>query len=87
MTFATFRDITNTIIGNSEAWHDWYDFEDPEVQPIPDFQGRISVFQKLCLVRAFREDRTMVVMKEYIGSSIGKKYLKFPPLDIEVAVL
>jgi len=27
----------------------------------------------------------MVVMKEYIGSSIGKKYLKFPPLDIEAA--
>jgi len=85
LTFPVFRDITNTIIGNAEAWHDWFDFEDPEAQPIPDFQGRISVFQKLCLLRAFREDRTMVVMKEYIGSSIGKKYLKFPPLDIEAA--
>jgi len=83
LTFPVFRDVTNTITSNADAWHDWYDFEDPEAQPIPDYQGRITVFQKLCLVRAFREDRTSVVVKEYVASSIGKKYLNFPPLDHE----
>lgn len=83
MTFPLFKDVTNTILGNPDAWQEWYDYEDPEVQPIPDYEGRLSPFQKLCLVRAFREDRSLVVVKEYIASAIGKKYLVFPPLDIE----
>jgi len=85
MTFPIFKDITNTVIGNPEEWHAWYDFEDPEANPIPDFEGRLNPFLKLCLVRAFREDRTLVVVKEYVASAIGKRYLNFPPLDIEAA--
>merc|ERR1719230_1712161 len=61
MTFPLFKDITSTMISNAQEWQDWYDFEDPEAQHIPDYQGRLNPFQKLCLVRAFREDRTQVV--------------------------
>jgi len=82
-TFSLFKDITATVLGNPEAWHEWFDFEDPEAQTIPDYEGRLSTFQKLCLVRAFREDRTLVVVKEYVAQAIGKKYLDFKPLDIE----
>merc|ERR1712159_20329 len=42
-----------------------------------------NAWLQLCQIRAFREDRTLVVAKEYIASAIGKKYLVFPPLDIE----
>merc|ERR1712159_823386 len=42
-----------------------------------------NAWLQLCQLRAFREDRTLVVAKEYIASAIGKKYLVFPPLDIE----
>jgi len=83
MTFPIFKDILNTVLGNEDAWHAWFDFEDPEAQTIPDFQGRLNTFQKLCLVRAFREDRTLVVVKEYVAGAIGRKYLDFKPLDIE----
>jgi len=83
VTFPVFKDLLNIATNNEDAWHVWFDYEDPEAQTIPDFHGRLTTFQKLCLVRAFREDRTIVVMKEYVTSSIGKKYLDFLPLDIE----
>merc|ERR1711871_470663 len=82
-TFPLFKDVTANAIANAQAWKEWYDFEDPEAQPIPDYEGRLNQFQKLCLVRSFREDRTLVVVKEYVAAAIGKKYLQFPPLDIE----
>jgi len=83
MTFSIFKDVTNTIIGNADAWKDFFDYEDPEAYPIPDYEGRLNPFQKLCLIRAFREDRTLVTVKEYVSNAIGKRYLVFPPLDIE----
>merc|ERR1711871_414803 len=82
-TFPVFKGVTSTILGNADGWKEWYDYEDPEIQTIPDYEGRLNPFQKLCLVRAFREDRTLVTVKEYIAHAIGKKYLVFPPLDIE----
>jgi len=82
-TFPVFKEVLNQATANEQAWHDWFDYEDPEAQTIPDFQGKLNTFQKLCLVRAFREDRTLVVVKEYVASTIGKRYLDFKPLDIE----
>jgi len=48
--------------------------------PIPDFAERIAAdkeigpFISLCLVRALREDRTLVAATFFINSTLGKEF-------------
>jgi len=78
-----FRDASDAFMRSTEAWKTWYDYEMPEANPIPEYEGRLSAFQKLLMVRSVREDRMLVAAKDYIVENMGKKYLVFKPLDIE----
>jgi len=78
-----FRDASDAFMRSTEAWKTWYDYETPEANPIPEYEGRLSAFQKLLMVRSVREDRMLVAAKDYIVETMGKKYLVFKPLDIE----
>jgi len=78
-----FRDLCDLIARNIDSWKNWYDMENPEVCPVPEYEGRLTAFQKLLLVRSLREDRMLVAAKDYIVDVMGKKYLVFKPLDIE----
>ena len=40
---------------------------------VPDFQDRVTRFEKMCIVKALREDRTMVAAQEYIADAIGER--------------
>jgi len=82
-TVPIFRDLIDAVTRSEQTWKAWYDLESPESSPIPDYEGRLNSFQKLLIVRSFREDRMLVSCKDYILDTIGKKYLIFKPLDIE----
>lgn len=83
LSLTCFKGLLDDVLSNPEAWHTWYDYEDPEVWPIPEYEGRINTFQKMVLVRSVREDRFMVAAKEYIAATMGKRFLILKPLDIE----
>jgi len=78
-----FKDLTESIGRSDAIWKTWYDLESPESSPFPEYEGQLNAFQKLLLVRSFREDRMLVSAKDYIVETLGKKYLIFKPLDIE----
>merc|ERR1712054_183782 len=78
-----FKGLLDDVLRSPDQWKAWYDFEDPEVHPMPDYEGRIKSFEKMVLVRSFREDRFLVSAKDYIAETLGKRYLIMKPLDIE----
>lgn len=45
--------------------------------------SQLTGFYKLCLVRAFREDRAMVAAAEYISKILGPQFAEPPSLDLE----
>ena len=47
----TFKDLPDSIVRSDSAWRAWYDQEAPEAVPIPDFETRLTKFQRMCLVR------------------------------------
>jgi dynein heavy chain len=47
----TFRDLPDSIVRSDSAWRAWYDHESPEAVPIPDFETRLTKFQRMCVVR------------------------------------
>jgi dynein heavy chain len=81
---AFFRNLVEVIRPNIDTWKKWaYEKTDPENYPIPEFQDRIinepeiSSFLKLCLIRAFREDRAITSSFQFIKDVLGdSKYIE-----------
>lgn len=52
-----------------------YDAEAPECAPIPDFETRLTKFQRCCVVKAFREDRTLIAATDFIAEALGQRFV------------
>eukprot|EP00928_Gymnodinium_smaydae_P031098 TRINITY_DN22944_c0_g2_i2.p1 TRINITY_DN22944_c0_g2~~TRINITY_DN22944_c0_g2_i2.p1 ORF type:complete len:3465 (-),score=972.42 TRINITY_DN22944_c0_g2_i2:18-9410(-) len=75
-----FRDITECLQRNSEAWRKWYDENEPESVPVPDYEDRLSIervlapFLRLCLVRCMREDRTGIACAQFVELRLDARF-------------
>jgi hypothetical protein len=50
---------------------------------IPDFEEQITPFERMCVVKSLREDRTLVAAQSYIADAIGQKFVDSVPLNME----
>ncbi|GBG77441.1 hypothetical protein CBR_g23890 [Chara braunii] len=78
-----FQDLVDSLIRNDAAWKQWYDQEAPEASKVPDYEDRLSKFDKMLLVKTFREDRTLLAASEFISESLGARYMESIPLSME----
>lgn len=62
-----------------------YDQEAPEMAKVPEYEDRLSKFERMCVVKTFREDRTLVAASEYVADSLGQKFVESVPLNMERA--
>lgn len=80
-----FRDLPDSVFRNDALWRAWYDREAPEAARVPDYEDRLSRFERVCLVKAFREDRTLVAAADYIADALGQRFVESVPLSLERA--
>lgn len=52
---------------------------------VPDYEGRLSKFERMCVVKTFREDRTLVAAADYISDALGQRFVESVPLNMERA--
>ncbi len=79
----SFSDIVESLTVNDKLWRQWYDKEAPEEARVPDFEDRVDAFERMCIVKALREDRTMVAAQTYIAKAIGERFVESVPLNME----
>ena len=79
----TFGDLLESIVLNDRQWEKWYDKEAPENAKIPDFEDRVTLFERMCLVKSLRQDRTMVAAQKYIADAIGERFVESVPLSMD----
>ena len=39
---------------------------------VPDYEDRLSKFERMCVVKTFREDRTLIAAADYISDALGQ---------------
>jgi dynein heavy chain, axonemal len=78
-------DVTESVFRNEALWRQWYDQEAPEQQKIPEFDANLTKFQRLLVIRAFREDRTLLAAMDYIADALGRRFVESVPLNLEKA--
>merc|ERR1719399_2730296 len=83
-----FREIVDFISRNEASWRKWYDENEPESCPVPDYEERLVMektlgnFVRLALVRCVRGDYTAAaedadtVAQTRIGRGLLKKKKK-----------
>ena len=81
--YPTFANLLESMVTNDKQWQNWYDKEAPENVRIPDFEDVVTPFERMCLVKALREDRTQVAAQAYIADAIGQQFVESVPLNIE----
>jgi dynein heavy chain, axonemal len=67
-----------------DLWCTWADSDSPAIQPLPaDFDERITDFQKLLLIKAFREDQLLTAIGHFVASKLGNKFASSPSASME----
>ena len=78
------HDLPDSIAKNDNLWHQWYDMEAPETVNLPDnLEQALSKFEKMCVIKAMREDRTLIAAQAYITENLSSKFIESVPLDME----
>ena len=76
-----FKELQDKIQRNDQIWKSWIDEDQPENTPIPDYEDKINAdqtighFIHLCLVRALRQDRTILASEQFIKDVLGEEYI------------
>lgn len=79
-----FNDILNQVGKNEKAWKAWYEKDSPENDALPGgYQTSLDVFRRLLLVRSWCLDRTIMMAKQYIASSLGTRFAESQVLDLD----
>lgn len=52
---------------------------------VPEYEDRLSKFERMCVVKTFREDRTLVAASEYVADALGQRFVESVPLNMERA--
>lgn len=45
------RNITDSVVKGEAAWRAWYDQEAPEQAPMPEYETRLTKFERMCVVK------------------------------------
>jgi len=75
-----FREVIDFIQRNEAAWRKWFDENDPESVPIPDYEERVNMeralggFLRMVIVRCLREDRTGIACSMFIEGSLDSRF-------------
>mmetsp|Transcript_3629 Transcript_3629/g.6367 ORF Transcript_3629/g.6367 Transcript_3629/m.6367 type:complete len:3156 (-) Transcript_3629:97-9564(-) len=75
-----FREIQDFMQRNEATWRKWFDENEPEGVPVPDYEDRMNMdrtlgpFLRLVLVRCMREDRTGVTCAKFVESMLDSRF-------------
>lgn len=80
-----FKDVTQHVCDNFDEWKAWLQEEDPFATRCPgEFEDHISVFDKLVLIKVFRNELIQRSMVVYVISEMGKFYVEPPSVKMDV---
>ena len=75
------------IAKNLPRWLEWASCKDPESTPAPEPYSGISSFHHLLLIKAFREEKVIYKIINFVNESLGRKYVEVPPIAMEEVYL
>jgi dynein heavy chain len=84
--FPLFASLGEDMQSDAEEWNAWFDDEAPETRPCPGKYRDLSPFERLCVLRAMRQDRLQSALNSFIGERLGDKYVNQAAFSMEATL-
>ena len=69
-----------------DGWKAYFDAGEPQTLPLPGkWDAKLSVLEKLSVLRALRPDKVILGIQDYIAETMGQKYIEPPPFDLPLS--
>ncbi|XP_063271579.1 dynein axonemal heavy chain 10 [Prinia subflava] len=79
-----FESLPDDVEENPDVWKNWYDTDALEQIPLPTpYEGNVTEFQKLLLLRCFRMDRMYRAVTDYVTATLGETYVQPPVISFD----
>ncbi|CAD2218708.1 Dynein heavy chain, N-terminal region 2/Hydrolytic ATP binding site of dynein motor region/AAA domain (dynein-related subfamily)/Dynein heavy chain AAA lid domain/P-loop containing dynein motor region/AAA+ lid domain/P-loop containing dynein motor region D4/Microtubule-binding stalk of dynein motor/ATP-binding dynein motor region containing protein, putative [Angomonas deanei] len=86
-TVASFSKLLSEIKANSEAWKTFVVDSPFTKEDAPEgWYGTLNAFQRILLVRCFREEKLYLSLANYVTETMGTHYMEPPPFDLQGAL-
>jgi len=97
-TVPLFKPLLDDVKNRSALWRAWVRAQEPHMEVLPgggsspedadgnDWENSLTAFQKILLIRAWREEKQLFALTEYIKTSMGRVYVEAPPFDLDRAL-
>jgi dynein heavy chain len=70
-----FENLANDLVSSSKRFKEWCDIEAPEREKLPLEYKSLAPLDRLCMIRVLRPDRMTFAIEEFIGDSLGQRYV------------
>ena len=81
------KQIIDDLEQSFEAWQEWVNCEMPENKaegPLPgDWEGKLTLFQRLLLIRVMRPDRVTAAAAGFVRAMMGNRYIDQPTFNMK----
>jgi dynein heavy chain len=83
---SVFGGLCKNMRDDPKSWQHLIVTETPHTDPLPgDWEGKLSPFRRLLLIRVLREDKVSFAIKTYVYRVLGEYFTESPPFDLEGA--
>jgi dynein heavy chain len=76
-------DLPADLIADPSRWKVLYDSMEPQSEKLPEpWHDKFTPLQRMMIIRAFRPDKVVPAMTDYVGVEMGKRYVEPLPFDL-----
>ncbi|XP_030383339.1 dynein heavy chain 7, axonemal [Scaptodrosophila lebanonensis] len=79
-----FKGLREDLVANTGSWKAFFDSKSPQNnEDVPkDWAKRLSMFQKLLILRVFRPDKLVPAVLNFVSHELGPKFVDPPQFDL-----
>ena len=72
------------VISDPSRWKVLYDSMEPQGEKLPEpWHDTFTPLQRMMVIRAFRPDKVVPAITDYVGDVMGKRYIEPLPFDLD----
>jgi len=80
---ATLAGLKQHVVDNIGVWEAFSNADAPQTAPLPDdWDERLTPFQRLLVLKAFRPEKVAMASVEYVALAMGQFFKEAPPFDL-----
>ena len=81
---SAFSGLMQSMVADITQWKMWSRSTEPHIDALPgEWESKLSAFQKMMLVKLFREEKVLFAVQRYVELELGKRFTEPSPWTLD----